>query len=98
MTDLAELDRAHFMVVVLAVEQVLRKLMYPDKMNLASLGNRIPHLHWHVIPRFADDAHYPDPVWATRKRDARKSGEDRAVLIERLTRALRDFPDLRSGF
>lgn len=97
MTDLVAADRAHFMIVVLAVEEVLRKLMHPDKINLASLGNQVPHLHWHVIPRFADDAHYPDPVWATRKRDTVKTAQDRTVRVEQLTRALRDHPDLRGG-
>ena len=43
--------------------------MAPDKINLASLGNQVPHLHWHVIPRFADDAHFPQPIWGVRQRD-----------------------------
>jgi diadenosine tetraphosphate (Ap4A) HIT family hydrolase len=47
---------------------MLRRLLQPTKVNLASLGNQVPHLHWHVIPRFADDAHFPDPVWAPRRR------------------------------
>ena len=47
----------------------LRTVLAPDKINLASLGNVVPHLHWHVIPRFADDAHFPAPVWAARARD-----------------------------
>ena len=46
------------------VEQALREVMQPLKVNLASLGNLVPHLHWHVIPRYADDAHFPAPVWA----------------------------------
>jgi diadenosine tetraphosphate (Ap4A) HIT family hydrolase len=41
--------------------------MAPDKINLASLGNVVPHLHWHVIPRFADDPHFPNPVWGVRQ-------------------------------
>ena len=43
--------------------------MAPDKVNLASLGNVVPHLHWHVIPRFADDPHFPNPVWGSKLRD-----------------------------
>jgi diadenosine tetraphosphate (Ap4A) HIT family hydrolase len=39
-------------------------------MNLASLGNVTPHLHWHVIPRFADDSHFPQPVWGAAQRPA----------------------------
>jgi diadenosine tetraphosphate (Ap4A) HIT family hydrolase len=44
-------------------------VLQPDKINLASLGNVVPHLHWHVIPRFADDPHFPNPVWGQRLRD-----------------------------
>ncbi len=68
MTDLAPADREHCLRVVFAVEQALRDTLRPDKINLASFGNQVPHLHWHVIPRFADDAHFPDPVWAERRR------------------------------
>jgi diadenosine tetraphosphate (Ap4A) HIT family hydrolase len=69
MTDLAAPNRAHVMHVVYAVESALRARLTPVKMNLASLGNQTPHVHWHVIPRFADDSHFPHPVWATRQRD-----------------------------
>ena len=59
MTDLAAADREHCLRVVFAVEQALRDTLRPDKINVASLGNQVPHVHWHVIPRFADDAHFP---------------------------------------
>lgn len=80
MTDLAAGERERLMRVVFACEAVLRRLAAPDKVNLASLGNRVAHLHWHVIARFADDAHFPDPVWAApRRRGARRPAlEDRA--------------------
>jgi len=70
MTDLAESDRMHLMNLVFAVEAALRALLDPVKINLASLGNLVPHVHWHVVPRFADDSHFPQPVWAARQRDA----------------------------
>lgn len=63
MTDLSEDDRLHLMEVVFAVESVLREQLEPLKMNLASFGNAVPHLHWHVIPRYADDPHFPEPAW-----------------------------------
>ena len=71
MTDLADADRAHCMRVVFAVESVLRELLAPDKVNLASLGNFAPHVHWHVIPRFRDDAHFPQSIWGQRQREGR---------------------------
>jgi diadenosine tetraphosphate (Ap4A) HIT family hydrolase len=69
MSDLAEAQRAQLMGAVNAVETALRQILSPDKINLASLGNQVPHVHWHVIARFIDDAHFPQPVWAARQRD-----------------------------
>jgi diadenosine tetraphosphate (Ap4A) HIT family hydrolase len=63
MTDLAPENRARMMKVVFAVEAAMREVINPDKINLASLGNKTPHLHWHIIPRFADDKHFPNSHW-----------------------------------
>jgi diadenosine tetraphosphate (Ap4A) HIT family hydrolase len=64
MTDLPAAEREHVLRVVFALETTLREMLHPDKMNIASLGNVVPHVHWHVIPRFVDDSHFPKPVWA----------------------------------
>jgi len=63
MTDLEPSARERLMRVVFAAEEAVRQAIRPDKINLASLGNMVPHLHWHVIPRFADDRHFPNPIW-----------------------------------
>ncbi|MBV8211292.1 MAG: HIT family protein [Burkholderiaceae bacterium] len=68
MTDLAEAERARFLAAVFAVETALRETVNPVKINLASLGNQVPHLHWHIVARFADDPHYPNPIWSGRQR------------------------------
>ncbi len=86
MTDLPAADQMALMRVVWAAEAALRKVMAPDKINLASLGNVVPHLHWHVIPRFAGDPHFPNPVWATRLRDTPHAAP--ADLASLLTAAL----------
>jgi diadenosine tetraphosphate (Ap4A) HIT family hydrolase len=64
MSDLAPDERRHLLNVVDAAERAVRAVVAPDKINLASLGNIVPHLHWHVIPRWIDDSHFPAPVWA----------------------------------
>ena len=64
MTDLLPAQRSALMKTVCLVEDVMRQVLKPTKVNLASLGNITPHLHWHVIPRFADDVNFPNPVWA----------------------------------
>ena len=68
MTDLVPAERSELMMTVCKVEAIIRDIMQPDKINLASLGNVVPHLHWHIIPRFADDAQFPAPVWAQAQR------------------------------
>ena len=67
-SDLAAADRVHCMDVVTLVEQALRQHLSPTKINIAALGNMVPHLHWHVIARFDWDSHFPAPVWATAQR------------------------------
>jgi len=78
MTDLAAPERERLMRVVFACELALREVVQPHKVNLASLGNQMPHLHWHVIARFADDSRFPEPVWAP----ARRAGAPRAAPEE----------------
>ena len=67
-SDLNAPERAHCMDVVAQVEQALRQYLQPTKVNIAALGNMVPHLHWHVIARFDWDSHFPAPVWAAAQR------------------------------
>ena len=64
MTDLSEQEQTALMRAVFLVEAVQRKILQPHKINLAAFGNVVPHLHWHIIPRWEDDLHFPAPVWA----------------------------------
>ena len=78
MTDLPEADQHGLMQVVVATESALREVMSPDKINLASFGNVVPHLHWHVIPRFETDPHFPNPVWGSKQ----QSGTPHAAPVD----------------
>lgn len=80
MTDLDAASRSVLMSVVFAVEAAVRQCFAPDKINLASFGNVVPHLHWHVIPRWTDDRHFPEPVWG---RVQRTSTTIRPVVDDR---------------
>jgi diadenosine tetraphosphate (Ap4A) HIT family hydrolase len=86
-SDMAEAERERVMRVVAAVERAMRRVLHPVKVNLASLGNQVPHVHWHVIPRFSNDAHFPLPIWAPRQRTVSE-----ALLSQRRAQAtlLRD--------
>jgi len=81
-TDLVPADRSALMQAVAKVETVLRQVLQPTKINLASLGNVVPHLHWHVIARFDWDNRFPAPVWAAPARA--NDAEHLAALQSRL--------------
>lgn len=84
MTDLNENERQRLMKIVFVVEAAVREALRPDKINLASLGNMTPHLHWHVIPRFADDRHFPNPIWGEAKREKPVNPPDISILKQKI--------------
>src|SRR5690606_2355325 len=73
--------RRELLGVVLRVEMVQRALLRPDKINLASLGNVVPHLHWHVIPRWHDDRHFPNAVWGAERTEGRGQADARSAAV-----------------
>lgn len=92
MSDLTAVQQNRLMRVVFAVEAALRDTLKPDKINLASLGNMVPHLHWHVIPRFREDKHFPNPIWGAAQRTASTHTDNyliagilKATLAQRLS-------------
>lgn len=68
MSSLSQPERSYCIETITKIERVLLQRLRPDKINLASLGNMVPHLHWHIIARFDWDSHYPASVWSTAER------------------------------
>ena len=90
LSDLAPSDRQYCLDVVVTVERVLREQLRPTKINLASLGNMVPHLHWHVIARFDWDSHFPQPIWGKGQRVVEPSARSRLPLaLDQLDAAMR---------
>ena len=83
MTDLSYGEREHLMTLVFAVEEAVRHVMHPDKVNIAALGNMVPHIHWHVIPRYKDDTFFPGSIWSSRTQET-----PHTILANRHTAAL----------
>jgi diadenosine tetraphosphate (Ap4A) HIT family hydrolase len=82
MSDLSDNERAKLMAAVNGVERAIRRVVVPAKVNLASLGNQVPHVHWHVIPRHSNDSRFPLPIWAPRQRTVSE-----AMLSQRRAKA-----------
>jgi diadenosine tetraphosphate (Ap4A) HIT family hydrolase len=68
----------------------------PDHLNVESLGNVVPHLHWHIVPRYRSDPRWGSPIWLTSLADMADTAlalDDRLALIERLRTALALAPE-----
>jgi diadenosine tetraphosphate (Ap4A) HIT family hydrolase len=92
-SDLSPAERDECMHRVVQIEQLLRRELAPTKINLATLGNVVPHLHWHVIARFDWDSHFPNPVWGTRLREPMPAAGERLLpaQLAALDAKLRDL-------
>ena len=86
-SDLSPDERISCMNAVTVVEQTLRQELQPIKINLAALGNAVPHLHWHVIARFEWDSHFPASIWAV---------PQRAPSLEKLTQLAKQCEQINS--
>lgn len=52
-------------------EKEMLDYFQPDKINIASFGNYMPHVHFHIQSRFKEDSYFPEPTWGSKQRDAK---------------------------
>lgn len=91
-TELFHLERESRQTVmeeVTLVAAALYNLFKPDKMNYELLGNMVPHMHWHVVPRFGSDRLWPRPIWAEPHEDVFLTAGEYAQRIAQMERAIR---------
>lgn len=88
LTDAPEEVRRELWRVMEAIERTMRSHFNPDKINIASFGNYVPHLHVHVMARFHDDSFFPEPMWGTKQREGTYCMQDFDIFIEKLLRRL----------
>jgi diadenosine tetraphosphate (Ap4A) HIT family hydrolase len=85
-SDLSAQAQNRMFSLLVGIESAMRQILAPDKVNLASLGNQVPHLHWHIIPRWKDDLFFPDSIWSAPKQ-RQNSVSITALQAERAARA-----------
>jgi diadenosine tetraphosphate (Ap4A) HIT family hydrolase len=86
--DLTREERGQLIEEVNGLAVCLMKVFCPVKVNYGLLGNQLPHVHWHVIPRLADDPAPRDPVWAVHHAAERLSADALAERIAIIRAAL----------
>jgi diadenosine tetraphosphate (Ap4A) HIT family hydrolase len=73
--------RQGVMEEVTAVAEALYTTFQPAKMNYELLGNMVPHMHWHLVPRFATDPLWPRPIWSEARDEVMLSPAEYAERI-----------------
>ena len=86
--DLAPTERIQLMEEVNLVAKTLAKIYDAKKMNYELLGNQLPHIHWHVIPRLAGDPAPLAPVWQVQHAPLLPSGSELQDTIQRLQQGI----------
>lgn len=90
-TELFHLDRQARSAVleeVNAVAAALYNLFKPAKMNYELLGNMVPHMHWHLVPRFATDPLWPRPIWSEPHAEVILTAAEYAERIEQIRNSI----------
>lgn len=52
------------------IEKEMLSYFNPQKINIASFGNYLPHVHFHIMARFKEDSYFPEPMWGKKQREA----------------------------
>jgi diadenosine tetraphosphate (Ap4A) HIT family hydrolase len=87
---LAPTERIQLMEEVNLVAKTLAEIYDAKKINYELLGNQLPHIHWHVIPRLAGDPAPLEPVWLVQHKPLLRSGPDLQSTVQRLQQAIRN--------
>lgn len=90
-TELFYLDRrvrGELMEEISRVAQALFDVFRPEKINYELLGNMVPHMHWHLVPRFTSEKTWPRPIWAEAHDERFLAPEEYRRSIERIREAL----------
>lgn len=87
---LSDKDRKNFLEDMSKVARALSETFTPDKMNYELLGNGMPHLHWHLIPRFKTDPFWGRPIWTGSRKQKRPSRIEYDKIVTKLKTSLND--------
>lgn len=70
------------------IEKRMLAFYQPEKINIASFGNMLPHVHWHIMARFHEDSYFPEPMWGTKQRESTLALPAMKTFVNELTHAL----------
>jgi diadenosine tetraphosphate (Ap4A) HIT family hydrolase len=81
LTDLSFDNQYILMQELNQVAIIVQKLFNPTRLNIASLGNIVPQMHWHIIARYDTDKAWPNPVWGFQSPQYENSQENHIITL-----------------
>ena len=70
------------------IEKEMLAYYKPKKINIASFGNYLPHVHWHIMARFEEDSFFPEPMWGSKQRETQLDLPDFDLFCKKVIEAL----------
>ena len=71
MSDAPKILRYKIYETINTIETLMLEYFQPEKINIASFGNYLPHLHWHIMARYKNDSYFPEPMWGEKQRESK---------------------------
>ena len=71
------------------IEKEMLSFYKPTKINIASFGNYVPHVHWHIMARFEEDSYFPEPMWGEKQREGSYVLKDFELFTQNLSKLLK---------
>lgn len=70
------------------IEKAMISYYNPEKINIASFGNYVPQLHFHIMARFKEDSYFPEPMWGKKQREGKLDLPSFKTFCEELVKSL----------
>lgn len=75
------------------IEKEMLTYFKPEKINIASFGNYVPHVHFHIMARFKEDSFFPEPMWGERQRDSNLELPNFEVFYQKINKLINVMGD-----
>ncbi|WP_281951253.1 HIT family protein [Nitrosophilus kaiyonis] len=72
------------------IEKEMIKYFKPEKINIASFGNYVPQVHWHIMARFKNDSFFPEPMWGKKQRESNLKLPDFEIFYKNIKKILEE--------
>lgn len=88
MSSVPKATRDEIYYVLDVIENEMLSYYKPKKINIASFGNYLPHVHWHIMARFEEDSYFPESMWGVKQRKSSLELPVFSLFLENVIKSL----------